>query len=109
MRPAPALVAGQVPASLQEAGLWVNPIHVIDLAVVLPAFILTGVAAFNGRRHGLFWLAPWLTFSALMGANIVAAMLQIGFAGFPTTLAPTVMVALVVVVSAVALFRHLRD
>lgn len=105
----PALLAGRVPASLAEAGLWVNPIHVIDLAVVLPGFILAGVAALQGRRHGLFWLAPWLAFSVLMGASIVAAMLLIAAAGYPGTMPPTVMVCVVVAASAVALWRYLRS
>lgn len=104
----PALLTGQVPASLAEAGLWVNPIHVIDLAVVLPGFILAGVAALQGRRHGLFWLAPWLAFSVLMGASIVAAMLLIAAAGYPGTLPPTVMVSIVVAASAIALWHYLH-
>ena len=104
----PALLTGEVPASLAEAGLWVNPIHVIDLAVVLPGFILAGVAALQGRLHGLFWLAPWLAFSVLMGASIVAAMLLIAAAGYPGTLPPTVMVSIVVAASAVALWLYLR-
>ena len=70
----PALISGKVPVSLTEAGLWVNPIHVIDLSVVLPGFIVAGVAALQRREHGLFWLAPWLVFSALMGSSIIAAM-----------------------------------
>lgn len=77
----PALLSGQVPASLAEAGLWVNPIHVIDLSMVLPGFILAGVAALQHRKHGLFWLAPWLVFSALMGWSIIAAMVLMMMAG----------------------------
>ncbi|MBB1508303.1 hypothetical protein [Tessaracoccus sp. MC1756] len=103
----PALVFGQVPGSLVEAGLWVNPIHVIDLAMVLPAFIIAGALAPRGRRSGLFWLAPWLAFSVLMGTSIVAAMLLIATAGFDGTLPPTVMVSVVVILSAVALVRYL--
>ena len=62
----PALVTGRTPASLTEAGLWVNPIHVIDLALVLPAFIVTGIAAVRRQGTGRFWLGPWLAFSVLM-------------------------------------------
>ena len=44
-----------------------NPIHVIDLSIVLPGFIVAGVAALGRRGHGPSWLAPWLVFSALFG------------------------------------------
>ena len=103
----PALASGQVPASLQEAGLVVNPIHAMDLSVVLPAFIVAGVAALRGRGHGLFWLAPWLAFSVLMGASIVAAMLLIAGTGAADAVPPMVMVSVVVAASALALARYL--
>ncbi len=104
----PALVSGTVPDSLTEAGLWVNPIHVIDLAVVLPGFILAGVAALQRRGHGLFWLAPWLVFSALMGSSIIAAMVLMLMAGAGNPAPALVMVSLVVVASLIAAQGYLR-
>lgn len=104
----PALVTGETPASLAEAGLWVNPIHVIDLSIALPAFIITGVAALSRREHGLFWLAPWLVFSVLMGTSIIAAMVLIASTGDTGALAPAVMVGLVVAASLVAAWSYLR-
>lgn len=105
----PATVTGQVPASLAEAGLWVNPIHVIDLSVVLPAFVLTGAAALHGRASGWFWLGPWLVFSVLMGASIVAAMALMMLAGEGGAVVPALMVSAVVVASLLAAVSHLRD
>lgn len=104
----PATVTGQAPASLAEAGLWVNPVHVIDLAVVLPAFVLTGAAALRGRPDGLFWLGPWLVFSVLMGASIVAAMTLMGLAGQGGALLPAVLVSGVVLASLLAAGAHLH-
>lgn len=103
----PALVTGEVPRSLTEAGLWVNPIHVIDLSMVLPGFVISGVAALQGRDHGLFWLAPWLVFSTLMGSSIVAAMVLMAAGGASGTVPATVMVCVVVVASLLAVTRYL--
>lgn len=86
-----------------------NPIHVLDLAVVLPGFILTGVAVLKGRGYGLYWAAPWLAFTVLMGSGIVAAMLLMASAGFPNTVPPTLMVSVVVTVAALALWHYIRD
>lgn len=104
----PALLTGEVPGSLAEAGLRVNPIHVIDLSMVLPGFILSGVAALAGREHGAFWLAPWLVFSALMGTSIVAAMVLMLAAGATDALPAAVIVLVVVVASLAALGGYLR-
>lgn len=105
----PALVTGSVPASLTEAGLRVNPIHVIDLSMVLPGFIISGVAALRGREHGLFWVAPWLVFSVLMGSSIIASMLLIARTDPGAAVPPTVVVSLVVVASVLAVRSYLRS
>jgi len=103
----PSLMTGEVPASLIEAGLWVNPIHVIDLALVLPGFVISGIAALQSREHGLFWLAPWLVFSVLMGSSIIAAMVLILVEGDTTAVPATVMVSVVVAASLLAVRRFL--
>jgi hypothetical protein len=104
----PALLTGSVPASLSEAGLPVNPIHVIDLSVVLPGFVVSGVAALQDREHGLFWLAPWLVFATLMGSSIIAAMLLMTAGGATGTMPATVMVSLVVAACLLAALSYLK-
>ncbi|AHB42138.1 hypothetical protein RAAC3_TM7C00001G0276 [Candidatus Saccharibacteria bacterium RAAC3_TM7_1] len=103
----PALIAGNVPKGVVEAGLWVNPIHVIDLSVVLPGFIITGYYALKNKPNGPFFLAPWLTFSVLMGLSIVAAMILMTVDGV-NAIPPMVMVAAVVVMSSIALTIYIR-
>ena len=95
----PALATGRAPASLAEAGLPVNPVHVIDLSMVLPGFLICGIASLRRRQHGLFWLAPWLVFSVLMGSSIIAAMVLLTMAGASDTVPPMVMVTVVVLAS----------
>ncbi len=80
-----ALARGGVPAELAETGLPANPVHVLDLAIVLPGMLLTAV---RSRRGGLavVLLAPVLVFSALMGASIVVTLL---LGGAPATAVAT--------------------
>ena len=70
-----ALASGEPPAELTEAGLVANPVHVLDLALVLPGMLISAVRALTHRPGSDLWLAPWLVFAALMAASIVAAML----------------------------------
>lgn len=104
----PSLVAGQEPAELAAAGLVANPVHVLDLALVLPAMILTGVQARRGRPDFLLWLVPWLGFSTLMGASVAAAMVLIMAQEPQGAIGPLVFVLLVVVASAWAVVACLR-
>lgn len=103
----PATLSGEVPQSVIDAGLWVNPIHVIDLAVLLPAFIIAGYLTLQGRASGLFFVGPLLTFSVLMSASIVAAMALMTVEGFENTLPPLVIVTVVMLGSLIAASRYL--
>jgi len=99
----PATLSGEVPQSVIDASLWVNPIHVIDLAVLLPGFIIAGYWTLRGRSAGQFFVGPLLVFSVLMGASIVAAMILMTVDGFENTLPPLIMVSVVVLTSLFAL------
>jgi hypothetical protein len=105
----PATLSGEVPQSVIDAGLWVNPIHVIDLAVLLPAFIIAGYLTLRGKAAGQFFVGPLLIFSVLMGASIVAAMALMTVEGFENTLPPLVMVSVIVLASLFAAWRYLMD
>lgn len=103
----PASLSGKVPQSVVEAGLWVNPIHVMDLAIVLPALIIAGWQTLKGRAAGQFFVGPLLVFSVLMATSIVAAMALMVMEGLVDTLLPLLLVSLVAVASLFATGRHL--
>ncbi len=105
----PALIAGTIPPSAASAGLIVNPVHSIDLSIVLPSMIAAGIGALRGRRAGLLFAAPLLAFSVLMGTSLVALFaLQAAVAG-TDVMVPLIGVALVVVVSAAAFVALRRE
>jgi hypothetical protein len=68
----PALLAGQVPSDIAEAGLLTNPIHVLDLALVLPAAILTGVLLARRRPWGYVLGAYFLVKFTTLGLAIMS-------------------------------------
>jgi len=105
----PALISGEVPASLELAGLIINPVHVIDLSFVLPGMIVVGVLGIRGTRVAAALSLALLIFSALMGLSIVAAMILITAAGHDGGLAPAIMVTGVVVLNLVAAAGLTRD
>ena len=70
----PATINGVASPALQEVGLFSNPVHVLDMAFLLPACIAAGVALVQ-RRAWAYVLAPALTAAlATISAGIVAIM-----------------------------------
>lgn len=77
----PATVRGEPPANLAEMGLLTNPIHVLDLSLVLPALFASGLLLWRDRDAGYPLATAWMGFCVLMDVNIAAmtvAMLRSG-------------------------------
>jgi hypothetical protein len=68
----PFLLSSEVPPVLIEMGLPTNPIHVLDLAFILPGTIIASVLLWRREALGLLLAVPLLVFMATMGAGIIA-------------------------------------
>ena len=66
----PSVHSGEPPASVQDAGLFTNGVHVLDLSLVLPAIFITGILLWN-KNPWAYYLAPvLLVFFILMDLTI---------------------------------------
>lgn len=75
----PAMLADETPDSLIQVGLPTNPVHVLDMGVLLPAALLTGVLLTKRRAWGYF-LAPTILGGLIflsLGIVLVVAVLAV--------------------------------
>lgn len=105
----PNLVAGTIPQSLAETQLWVNPVHVLDLAFLLPGMIATSVLLRRGEFLGNLMAVPLLVFSAAMGLGIVVNFVISAVRGLPYPLPAAVVVGAIVLLSSWVAWRFLKD
>jgi hypothetical protein len=102
----PALLRNTAPQSLAETGLFTNPVHVMDLAFVLPLHILAGVWIWQRRRAGNLLAPIVLAFGVLMSASIGGMMVVMqarGVAAAP----PVTTIMFVVAASTAAVLARL--
>ncbi len=79
----PAIASGTPPANLAEIGLITNPVQVLDIGIVLPAFVAGGLALVRRRRLG-YWLVPlMLTFAVVMDVALIAMDVSMAGRGVP--------------------------
>lgn len=71
----PALAHRTAPPSLAETGLLTNPVHVIDLSIVLPSFVAVGVGLYRARRRARELGEVLLGFGVLMALSIAALLI----------------------------------
>lgn len=104
----PANLANRTPDALADAGLVTSPVHVLDLALLLPASIATGL----GARRGHAWAAlvtPVLLVTFLwLSLGILAAMATLLVRGNEVAAAPAILVGALTVLEGVTLARLLR-
>jgi hypothetical protein len=106
-----ALVNGTTPEAVVESGLPVNPVHVLDLALLLPLALVTGVAHWKRRAFGLVFATPILVFFILMDCAIISMTYSMRAHGVSASLAivPVMVVGLVISAAlSVELLRHAR-
>jgi len=108
----PALVAGRDPAGLAETGLMVNPVHVLDLALLLPAMIVAA-SGLRHRRPLALVLAPvLLVFAVMMAIAIAGMVVAMSLRGLATDPTPVIAMAVIATASgavAIALLRRLAS
>lgn len=105
----PALLAGTDPAGLSEIGLLTNPVHVLDLSLMLPALAVTGVSLLRGGALG-YALAPlMLGFNVFMPLAIGGMVLVMQARGIGQGVGLAVAAAGIAVVSGALLLAYLRQ
>ena len=92
----PAMLRHRPPQTLVDTGLMTNPVHVIDLAFVLPLHVLAGVWLWRRREAGAFLAPIVLSFGVVMAASIGGMLIVM-------RATPAVAVAMLVVAAASAL------
>jgi hypothetical protein len=96
-----ALLAGGVPTDVTQAGLLTNPIHVLDLGLVLPAAVLTGVLLARRRPWGFVLAAYFLVKFTTLGLAIMSMGAFMVADGQPLSVPLVVVFAIWTVASAV--------
>jgi len=108
----PALLAGTDPAGLSEIGLLTNPVHVLDLSLLLPALAVAGVSLLRRGALGAALAPVLLSFNVFMPlaiAGMVVVMRARGIGGGLGLAMATTGIALVSAVLLVAFLRQVED
>lgn len=103
-----ALAAGRPSNSLVAAGLTTNPVHVLDLSVVLPGIFITGLLLYRQHPIGLMLTPVILVFFMLMDITI-AIIFMAQQKESMSNLPGTIVMSLLTVWSLVALLWFLKN
>ncbi|HSP20309.1 MAG TPA: hypothetical protein VLQ79_12385, partial [Myxococcaceae bacterium] len=103
----PALLSGRDPAGLSDIGLLTNPVHVLDLSLLLPALAVTGVSLLRGRGLGSALAPVMLGFNVFMPLAIAGMVVVMQARGIGGGLGLAIVTTGIAVVSAALLVGFL--
>jgi hypothetical protein len=78
-----ALAGGTVPQAIVETGLPVDPVHLLDMGLMLPASLAAGVSLLRGGRFGAAAVVPLLVFLGAMALAVGTMFVAMSLAGLP--------------------------
>jgi hypothetical protein len=104
----PALATGSLPASVAEASVPTNPVHVIDLSLILPAHVVVATWLLRRRPAGYVAAPVLLAFGVLMALSIAGMLVVMNLRGMAQGFGVAIAMLGVSATSALFLTRMLR-
>jgi len=105
----PSAVQNTIPQALIVVGLATNPVHVIDLSVILPGLFITSILLFNKNTLGFILVPVFLVFSILMNITIGALQVIMVQKGIESGLSVLILMSILAIFSAVLLFYYFKN
>ncbi len=103
----PALVRKEIPASIVDTGLLVNPVHVLDLSICLPALIVTAILLLRRHPLGAIFTPAMLVFCILMALAILGMVIAMVMKGLEADPVVSLIVLLLAIISFIFLWRFM--
>jgi hypothetical protein len=91
----PALLVGTAPPSVQQNGTATNAVHVLDMAWMLPAFLISAIKLWRKEPFGFVLAGAALSFVVLLALAVLSIVAFFVHAGHPVA-GPEVVVFVVV-------------
>ena len=104
----PALVAGEIPQSIQDNGTPTNAVHVLDMAWILPAFGITAVSLWRKQALGYTLAGALLSYCVLLILAILGMVMSMVREGYPVVVPQVVIFATLLATSLGMLIWYLK-
>jgi hypothetical protein len=105
----PAILTDTVPKSVSDYQLLVNPVHVLDIAIVLPGLIMTAILLLKRYNLGYILAPVALVFIIILAIAIAAMVLLLQIRGISEDNSVAAIFVIIAVISTILLFLFLRQ
>lgn len=104
----PAIISNDIPESVKDYNLLVNPVHVLDIAIALPALIITSILLFKKNNLGYIFAPIFLVFIIILTIALAGMVIMSRFKGITEDISIAVIFIVLAVISSFFLWMFLR-
>jgi len=104
----PALMAGEIPQSIQDNGTPTNAVHVLDMAWMLPSFGITAVSLWRKRALGYTFAGAILSYGVFLMLAILSMVIFMIREGFTVAVPQVAIFGMLFAVSLGMLIWYMR-
>lgn len=104
----PDIFIGDTPKILLETGLITNPVHVLDISILLPGLFITGILVLKKSNIGFLLTPVLLTFFILMDITIGVLIFIMKQRGLEGDFTISAIMAILALFSAILLYMNIR-
>ncbi|XOV92243.1 MAG: hypothetical protein ACFHWX_18790 [Bacteroidota bacterium] len=105
----PALLTHSVPTDIVDNYLIINPIHVLDMAIMLPGVFITGILLIKRHPIGILLTPFILVFTILLAMALVSMAIMLYIKGVNEDLSVAFIFVVLSMISAVLLVLFLTS
>jgi len=105
----PAIIKNEIPKSILENGVLTNPVHVLDISIFLPAFIITAIMLMKKKEIGYLLTPSMLVFGILMSIAIIGMVIVMYLNKLISDLYIMTIFILITLISGILLRSYLRN
>jgi hypothetical protein len=105
----PSVITGSTPKNIMEMGLMTNPVHALDISIVLPGIFIVGILLLKRKPLGLLLTPAMLVFMILMDITIGGLNIIMQARGLEGSYVISVVMAVLTLVSVLLLITYLRS
>lgn len=104
----PAMLSNTTPVTISDNQLLTNPIHVMDIALALPALFITANLLFKRHKLGFIFAPIFLLFTILLALALIAMVISLNFYNISEDISIMAIFIILAIISTVMLARFFK-
>ncbi len=105
----PAILSNTIPKDVSDHNLLVNPVHVLDIAFVLPGLIITAILLIRKHKVGFILTPVFLVFIIILAIALIAMVIMLKIKGISDDTSIAAIFIILAIISIIILGIFLKN